>query len=69
MTENQEGLNDQDQYKYRSAVGMLLFLVHYKQILRTVKYIIKTKNKMLKLRTEKKYMKWAFKCLCDSDYV
>ena len=27
MTESEEGLNDQGQFQYRSAVGMLLFLV------------------------------------------
>ena len=78
MTENKEGLSDQSKYNYRSAVGMLLFLVkysqpdisnavrellkvndkanqaHYKQTLCTVKYVIDTKNKMLKLRPEKK---------------
>ena len=28
MTENKEGLDDQGQFKYRSAVGMLLFSVN-----------------------------------------
>ena len=31
MAENEEGLSDQSQFKYRSAVGMLLFLVKYSQ--------------------------------------
>ena len=93
MRENEEGLNDQDQFKYRSAVGMLLFLVkysrpdisnsvrelskvndrankaHYKQMLRAIKYVIDTRNTVLKLKPEKKDLMWNFKCLCDSDYA
>ena len=42
---------------------------HYKQVLRKVKYVINTKNNMLKLRPEKRDLKWTFKCLCDSDYA
>ena len=42
---------------------------HYKQMLRTVKYVIDTKSRMLKLRPEKKDLKWTFKCLCNSDYT
>ena len=42
---------------------------HYKQILHTVKYVINTKKKILKLRLERKDFKWTFKCLCHSDYT
>ena len=42
---------------------------HYRQMLHTVKCVINTKNKMLKLRPEKKDLKWTFTCLCDSDYT
>ena len=38
-------------------------------MLRTVKYVIDTKNKMLKLRPENKDLKWMFKRLYDSDYT
>ena len=38
-------------------------------MLRAVKYVINTKNRMLKFIPENKIEKWKFKCMCDSDYV
>ena len=93
VDENDVCLTDREQFKYRSAVGMMLFLVkyprpdisnsvrellkannkanytHYKQMLRAVKYVINTKNRMLKFIPENKGEKWEFKCMCDSDYA
>ena len=86
-------MTDKEQFKYRSAVGMMLFLVkysrpdiansvrelskannnanyaHYEQMLRAIKYVINTKNRMLKFIPENKGEKWEFKCMCDSDYA
>ena len=42
---------------------------HHKQMLRTVKSVIDTKSRMLKLRPEKNDLNWTFKYLCDSDYA
>ena len=43
--------------------------VHYKQILRTVNYVLKTRNGMLKFMPTSEKDKWEFKCMCDSDYA
>ena len=40
---------------------------HYKQMLRAVKSVINTKNRMLKLGLQKR--KWEFKCMCDCNYA
>ena len=47
MAENEEGLSDQSQFKYRSAVGMLLFLVKYSRpdIANTVRELSKINDK------------------------
>ena len=93
VDENDICLTDREQFKYRSAVGMMLFLVkysrpdisnsvrelskannkanyaYYTQMLRVVKYVINTRNRMLKLIPENKGEKWEFKCMCNSDYA
>ena len=86
-------ITEKEQFKYRSAVGMMLFLIkysrpyisnavrelsksnskanyaHYKQMLRAVNYVLKTRNRMLKFIPTSEKEKWEFKCMCDSDYA
>ena len=81
MTESEEGLNDQGQFQYRSAVGMLLVLVNCSRpdIDNAVIEFLQVNDKANQahykhmLRTVKyviqKDLKWTFKCLCDSDYT
>ena len=38
-------------------------------MLRTVKIVIDTKSRMLKLMPDKKDLQWTFKYLCNSDYI
>ena len=47
MAKNEEDLNDQGQFKYRSAVGILLLLLKYPQpdIAHTVRELSKVNNK------------------------
>ena len=83
-------ITEKEQFKYRSAVGMTLFLIkysrtnistalrelsksniktnyaHYKQMLRAVNYVLKTRNWMLKFVPTSEKDKWEFKCMCDS---
>ena len=42
---------------------------HYKQMLRAVKYVLHTRNRMLKFIPKKSGEKWELKCMCDSDYA
>ena len=43
--------------------------VHYKQMLRAINYILKTRNQMLKFIPTSEKEKWEFKCMCDSDHA
>ena len=90
--EGDKCLNESEQFEYRSAIGMMLFLVkysrpdiansvwilskiikvnyaHYKQMLRVVKYVLHTRNRMLKIIPEKNGEKWELKCMVNSDYA
>ena len=42
---------------------------HYKEMLRAVNYVIKTRNRMLKFMPTLEKDKLEFKCMCDSDYA
>ena len=89
-------MKESEQTKYRSGVGMLLFLVkysrpdisnavrelskgnknpnpaQYKKLLKTIKYVVDTKERALKYQgheyDEKKDM-WNLKTYCDSDFA
>ena len=91
--EGDECLNESEQFEYRQAIGMMLFVVkysrpdianavrklskvnnkanytHYKQMLRAVKCVPHTRNRILKFIPEKNKEKWELKCMCNSDYA
>ena len=88
-------MKDSEQTKYRSGVGMLLFLVkysrpdianavrelskgnknpnpaQYKKLLKTIKFVIDTKERALKYQNGENDMKeiWSLKAFCDSDFA
>ena len=45
------------------------YYAHYKQMLKAVKYVLHTRNRMLKFIPEKNGEKWELQCMCDSDYA
>ena len=42
---------------------------HYKQMLRAVNCVLKTRNLMLKFIPTSEKEKWEFNCMCDSDHA
>jgi len=97
MTKDEETIEDKTKHtRYRSGVGMLLFLVkysrpdisnavrelskanlgpnpaHYKKLLRTIKYVIGSKQKALYYRItekDKNEKKWKIRAFGDSDFA
>ena len=97
MTKGVETINDKAKHiKYRSGVGMLLFLVkysrpdisntvrelskanlgpnpaHYKKLLRTIKYVIESKQRALHYKIsdmDKEEEMWKIKAFGDSDFA
>lgn len=101
-TEDDVKISSKDQTRYRSGVGMLLYLVkfsrpdisnavrelskandgatmaHFKELLRCIKYVLDTKNRMLFYEVEKSWkvkdfsnfiLKMRLTAFCDSDYA
>ena len=101
-TEDDVKISSKDQTRYRSGVGMLLYLVkfsrpdisnavrelskandgatmaHFKELLRCIKFVLDTKNRMLFYEVEKSWkvkdfsnfiLKMRLTAFCDSDYA
>ena len=92
--ENERKINNEDQKKYRSGIGMLLYLVkfsrpdisnavrelskvmdgatpaHMKNMLRTIKFIMDTRQRVLSFDLkEQEGSKWTLKAFSDSDWA
>ena len=89
-------IDDELQTKYRSGIGMLLFLIkyshpdisnsvrdlskgnkganpaHFKKLLRTIRYVLSTRDRALFFRLDKNCREsdvWELKSYCDSDFA